>query len=290
VIRTPPLAETGAPAIVGIDLAWGSRARTGIAVLGPAGELIATESVRSDDEIDAVISPFIGGPCVVGLDAPLLVENPTGRRPCEAELTRAFGPQHAGTYPSNTGLAHFADGGRAAALARRHGLDIDATIPPQAGQRRALEVYPHSAAVAVFDLDQVLKYKARAGRTLESRRIALDRLVELMAGLASRPDLPPLKTEDAFAGLRTEIAAAPTGAALRRLEDPIDAILCAYVSLLFLAGRTCVIGDSATGAIVTPVQERHRTLLGLPPCPAHAADAPDAPVDSQICSAETGSR
>jgi predicted RNase H-like nuclease len=275
-------------AIVGIDLAWGTRARTGIAVLGPTGELIALESVHTDDEIDAVISPFIGGPCVVGLDAPLLVENPTGRRPCEAQLTRAFGPQHAGTYPSNTGLAPFADGGRAFALARRHHLDIDATVVPRPGQRRALEVYPHSAAVAVFDLDRILAYKARKGRTLESRRAALDRLVELMSSLAGRPDVPRLTSADAFAGLREQIAEVTTGAALRRLEDPIDAILCAYVALLFLAGRTCVIGDSATGAIVTPVQERHRTLLGLPPCPAHAGNPVWA--GSQICSGQAGSR
>jgi predicted RNase H-like nuclease len=273
--------------IVGIDLAWGHRARTGIAVLDPAGELVALESVHTDDEIDAVITPFISGPCVVGLDAPLLVENPTGRRPCEAQLTRAFGPQHAGTYPSNTGLPAFADGGRAAALARRHGLDIDATVASQPGQRRALEVYPHSAAVAVFDLDRVLKYKARKARTLDARKEALGRLVELIAGLATRSGLPPLTTSGRCSELRAEIAAATTGAALRRLEDPIDAILCAYVGLLFLAGRTWTIGDRATGAIVTPVQERHRRLLGLPPCAAHALDP--AAADRQICSGEPGS-
>jgi predicted RNase H-like nuclease len=273
--------------IVGIDLAWGHRARTGIAVLNPAGELVALESVHTDDEIDAVIASFVSGPCVVGLDAPLLVTNPAGRRPCEAQLTRAFGPQHAGTYPSNTGLAPFADGGRAAALARRHGLDIDATIPSQPGQRRALEVYPHSAAVAVFDLDQVLKYKARKGRTLDSRKEALGRLLELIAGLATRPGLPPLTTSGRCAELSANIAAATTGAALRRLEDPIDAILCAYVGLLFLAGRTWIIGDSESGAIVTPAQERHRRLLGLPLCAAHASDP--AVADRQICSGHPGS-
>jgi predicted RNase H-like nuclease len=291
VIQTPPPAEPSASAIVGIDLAWGSRARTGIAVLGASGELCVLESVRSDEEIDAVISPFLSGPCVVGIDAPLLVVNPTGRRSCEAALTRAFGRQHAGAYPSNTGLPHFADGGRAAALARRHRLDIDGTAPAAPGQRRALEVYPHSAAVALFDLEQVLKYKARRGRTLSSRRDALDRLVVLLSGLdgsAQRTALPRLRARERLAVLRREIAATTTGAALRLLEDPIDAILCAYVGALFLAGRTCVIGDSETGAIVTPVQERHRALLGLPACSAHAVDP--ARAGSQICSAQTGSR
>jgi predicted RNase H-like nuclease len=256
---------------IGIDLAWGQRAPTGIAVLDAGGELICLAAAGSDEQIDEILAPWIDGPCVVGLDAPLLVLNPTGRRACEAELTRAFGAQHAGAYPTNTGMAHFAGGGRGAQLARRHGLDIVATTPFAAGQRRALEVYPHSAAVALFDLDFVLKYKARSGRSLETRRVALDRLVELLTTLADRPGLPRLAAADGFASLRTQIAQTPTGAALRRLEDPIDAIVCAYVARLFVEGLTHVFGDAENGAIVTPIQERHRELLDLrAPCAAHA--------------------
>jgi predicted RNase H-like nuclease len=279
--------EPPASAMIGIDLAWGTRAPTGVAVLDPQGQLVAVASVRTDEEIDAALKPWIDGPCVVGLDAPLHVINPTGRRPCEADLTRAFASQHAGAYPSNTGLLHFADGGRAARLARRHGLAVDASIPPAPGQRRALEVYPHSATVAVFDLPQVLKYKARKGRTLAARQAALGMLVDLLAGLAEPSALPTLSSPDGFASLRREVERAGTAAALRRLEDPIDAIVCAYVAALFVAGRTVVIGDNQTGAIVTPVRERHRRLLGLPPCIDHAdTSAPS----SLICSAATGSR
>ncbi len=133
----------------------------------------------------------------------------------------------------------------------------------------------------------MLAYKARKGRTLDSRKQALGRLVELIDGLATRPGLPPLTTAGRCAQLHAEIAAATTGAALRRLEDPIDAILCAYVVLLFLAGRTAIIGDGESGAIVTPMQERHRRLLGLPLCAAHAADP--AAADWQICSGHPGS-
>jgi predicted RNase H-like nuclease len=281
----PPVPDP--PIIIGIDLAWGGRAPSGIAVVDPSGELLATAAIHTDEEIDHVIAPWIGGPCVIAFDAPLQVINATGRRPCESALTRAFAAQHAGTYPSNTGMPHFADGGRAVRLARRYELAVDSRVAPAPGQRRGLEVYPHSAAVAVFNLDKVLKYKARKGRTLATRRAALDRLVELIAGLAEPSGLPRLHAPDGFASLRQQVAAAPTGAALRRLEDPIDAILCAYVGLLFLAGRTCVIGDSETGAIVTPVQERHRVLLGLPPCAAHARH-PARP-GSQICWEGAGS-
>ena len=172
--------------VIGIDLAWGSRARTGVAVAGPvAGELLLVESVISDAELDAAAgTPCSDGPCVVGLDAPLIVTNPTGRRPCEALLSKAFAAQHAGCYPSNTGLAAFADGGRAAAFARRHNLAVDATVPVTTGQRRALEVYPHSTTVALFELPRVLAYKVRPHRSLESRRAELLRLLDLLATLA----------------------------------------------------------------------------------------------------------
>jgi predicted RNase H-like nuclease len=276
--------------MIGVDLAWGTRAPTGVAVLDPQGRLVQLVSVRTDEEIDEVLKPWIDRPCVVGLDAPLHVVNPTGRRPCEAELSRAFAGQHAGAYPSNTGLPHFADGGRAARLARRYGLAVDASAAPAPGQRRALEVYPHSATVALFDLPQVLKYKARKGRTLATRQAALARLVDLLASLGGLAGLPKLSSPDGFTSLRREVERAPTAAALRRLEDPIDAIVCAYVAALFLAGRTCVIGDSETGAIVTPVREHHRRLLGLPACIDHAAAAPDPTAPSSlICSGTTGS-
>jgi predicted RNase H-like nuclease len=252
--------------LIGIDLAWGSRARSGVAVLDSEGRLLLVESVISDSELDATLAGFLTGPCVVGLDAPLIVTNLTGRRRCEALLTKAFAAQHAGCYPSNTGLAAFADGGRAAAFARRHELSVDATLPVAAGQRRALEVYPHSTIVALFELPRVLAYKVRPHRSVQCRRDELLRLVDFLATLADPTagldGYPALHDPAAkLVELRAGVAAAITSAALRRLEDPIDAIVCAYASLLFLHGLACVIGDAETGAIVTPVRERHLDLL-----------------------------
>jgi predicted RNase H-like nuclease len=252
--------------VIGIDLAWGKRARSGVAVLDAEGRLLLVQSVISDEELDATLADFLAGPCVVGLDAPLIVTNPTGRRPCEALLSKAFAAQHAGCYPSNTGLAAFADGGRAAAYARRHELEVDATVPMAAGQRRALEVYPHSTIVALFELPRVLAYKVRPHRSLAARRDELLRLVDLLATLAEPTaglsGYPALHDPTAkLAELRACVATADTSAALRRSEDPIDGIVCAYAGLLFVHGLARVIGDAHTGAIVTPIRERHLEAL-----------------------------
>jgi predicted RNase H-like nuclease len=265
-MSSAPNHSTTGCSMIGIDLAWGSRARSGVAVLDGEGRLLLVESVIADSELDQALKPWLAGPCVVGLDAPLIVTNPTGRRPCEALLTKAFAAQHAGCYPSNTGLAAFADGGRAAAFARRHALTVDATVPAADGQRRALEVYPHSTIVALFELSRVLAYKVRPHRSVESRRSELLRLVDLLATLAdptgALEGYPPLLDPHAkLAGLRSGVEAAATSAALRRQEDPVDAVVCAYAALLFTHHLTLVIGDAHTGAIVTPVRKRHLEAL-----------------------------
>ena len=250
--------------VIGVDLAWGTKSPTGLTILDAEGGLVLCRSLTTDDELDEELAPWLAGSCLVAMDAPLIVVNETGRRPCEAALSRAFAAQHAGAYPCNTGLPTFADGGRAARFAKRHGLSVDATVEPAAGQRRAIEVYPHSATVALFNLPKVLPYKARTGRTLESRREALLWFVDLLAGLPGLADPSGI-----FPRLRREVTSAPTGAALRRSEDPIDSIMCAYVGRLFQEAQlfpdvtTVVIGDAETGAIVTPVRDRHLALLGL---------------------------
>ncbi|HEY1134039.1 MAG TPA: DUF429 domain-containing protein, partial [Nocardioides sp.] len=61
--------------LVGVDLAWGERAPSGIAVLDERGRLLSTAAVTTDDEIDAVVAPYVAGDVVVAFDAPLVVRN-----------------------------------------------------------------------------------------------------------------------------------------------------------------------------------------------------------------------
>ena len=76
----------------GIDLAWSDRNLTGVCALDGDGVVVDERLVGSDDEILDWISARLDGPAVVAIDAPLLVPNATGRRPCEAEVAKAFLP------------------------------------------------------------------------------------------------------------------------------------------------------------------------------------------------------
>src|SRR6478672_9442451 len=102
---------------IGVDLAWGERRPTGLAVLDETGRLVEIAAVRGDDEIVAVLAPYVEGPCLVAFDAPLVVVNPTGNRPAEAALNRDFARFDAGTHPTNTGRPEFRDGSRGGRLA-----------------------------------------------------------------------------------------------------------------------------------------------------------------------------
>jgi predicted RNase H-like nuclease/ppGpp synthetase/RelA/SpoT-type nucleotidyltranferase len=239
---------------VGLDLAWGTRQPTGVAVLDDDGRLLTVGAVRTDDEVVAALGEYVAGPCVVAVDAPLVVTNPTGNRPCEAALNRDFARFDAGAHPSNTGKPEFGDVPRGARLAERLGLDLDPTRPFTAADRRAIEVYPHAATVALFRLGRTLKYKNKPGRTLPQLRSALLDLMRRLEGLADAPAPLRLVQHEAWRELVTKVEQAERKSDLRKVEDQVDAVVCAYVAL-FAVRRpelTTTYGDADTGAIVTP--------------------------------------
>ncbi|MCB1290148.1 DUF429 domain-containing protein [Mycolicibacterium sp.] len=253
---------------VGVDLAWGGRSPTGVAVLDGDGTLSHVGVAGDDADLLADLAPWVSGECVVAIDAPLVVVNDSGNRPCEAALNRDFGRFDAGAHPANTGLAWFADGGRGARLCAALRLDLD---PGSGSPRRAMEVYPHAACVALFGLERTLKYKQKSGRDLALLRSELLRLMDLIEGLRSaEPSLDLSAT--AWKRLRQNVAGATTKAGLRRAEDPVDAVLCAYIGR-YAAERprdVTIYGDAATGCIITPA-------LNITPPLNHAG--PDATAD-----------
>ncbi|BBY51474.1 GTP pyrophosphokinase [Mycolicibacterium arabiense] len=236
---------------VGLDLAWGERQPTGVAVLDASGTLLHLSARTDDADILDALAPFTGDDCLVGIDAPLIVRNATGNRPAEAALNRDFQAFHAGTHPANTGKPEFANGTRGARLADALHLDLD---PNSSTPRRALEVFPHSATVALFRLGRTLKYKAKTGRSFEQLQSELLRLVDLVEGL--RHADPPLhvRDSDAWRELRQSVETATKKSELRRAEDPVDAVVCAYVALFFECrpDDVTIYGDVDTGCIVTP--------------------------------------
>jgi predicted RNase H-like nuclease len=250
----------------GVDLAWAGRNPTGVAVVDPAGDLVSVGAVRDDHEILAALRPYVRGDCLVGFDAPLVVNNPTGQRPAETALNRDFRRFEAGAHPCNTGKPEFANGPRGGRLAAALGLDLDPRSPVT---RRAIEVYPHAATVALFRLERTLKYKAKPGRSVDGLKSELVLLMDGLERLAQAPIPLRVAAHDGWLALRRAVATAQRKSELRRAEDPIDAVVCAYVALYAQRrpAQVTIYGDLDTGYIVTP---------SLPPGPVR-------PPRPQIC-------
>lgn len=255
------------PSFVGIDLAWGHRARTGLAVVDDAGRLDQSGAVRTDDEIDEWLRRFAGHVVVAAVDAPLIVPNETGQRRCETEISRAFWRYKIGAHSSNRGRAEF-DPPRAETLANRFGWSVD---PRRHGSFEApvcIEVYPHPTMVGLFGLSERIIYKSGQSRALG--------FAQLVRHFASIRELR-LSEYPRWAEL-SRVVTDPKPGDLTRIEDELDAILCAHLAWLWHhRPRTLqVYGSLEDGYIVAPPEPWYRlrfhstTFLGkrLPPRPS----------------------
>lgn len=251
---------------LGLDLAWGGKNKSGgcvISCAAPAGSrasvLEYTETLGDDDEITAWVSRWNDteeaqqGGLLLGIDAPLLVPNLTGKRPCETELGRRFAKFQAGAHPANRTI--FGDDVRGERLVERLaeiGISHNPylTAPCRTNTRQAMEVFPHPAHIVLFGLAKTLKYKPKPKRSYETRWAAMNEYCRLLRSLAQFE--PPLDLPDAWppadvSGL--------LGSKLKSLEDGLDALSCAYIMLWYWhhgPSGAEVLGDMTAGYVVIP--------------------------------------
>lgn len=212
----------------GIDLAWSatSAGRTGLAAVDDAGALVASTTVRTDDDIAAWLEALPGPVAVAAVDAPLIVPNQTGQRAAETAISRAYGAFKVAAHVSNRGRP-WMDPPRAETLARRFGWQMAPTHRGSIDFPACIEVYPHPALVSLFGLEARLTYKGRFA--LAVRQTAFGDLITLLESLAALR----LGDSEDWARLRAGVAAADTQAALDGVEDELDAVLCAHLAWLW---------------------------------------------------------
>jgi len=252
-----------------------------LAVLGEAGRLLESASVRTDDEIVAFVNRHVTDTLVAAVDAPLIVPNETGRRPCEALVGELFARFGAGAYPANRGNPSFMPEPRGACLADRMGWDMDPSSSPDIGRRVCIEVYPHPAMVSLFPLDYVIPYKLKQGRELPALKDAYRQLLDHLEDVCGA--VLALADSARWTGLRAIAAGAARKSELDAIEDEIDAIFCAYLAWLWgTENETMVVlGDWATGYIVTPTPPSPSVVHGrpVPRTPARGRVSPETAVE-----------
>jgi predicted RNase H-like nuclease len=259
---------------VGLDLAWGENNQTGVAAIDAHGRLLHVGAAGDDESIAAAVAPYVAGDCLVAIDAPLIVPNSDGARPCEQELNADFAKFDAGARPASNDKPEFKHP-RGARLADALGLELD---PAATSNRRAIEVFPNPATIVLFGLDKTLKY--RRG-DFDVRQTELLKLMTCIEGLDSATPRLRANRSVGWVELRRRVEAATRPGQLDRDESPVDALLSAYVALYWYdrPEDVTIYGDVAGGYIVTPALPAGRTP---PPPPAAPPPRPKAEEDIAI--------
>jgi predicted RNase H-like nuclease len=238
---------------IGVDLAWRSdRNNTGAAVISGdrrgAQLVVAADPIYRLEEVRQFVSAQSGSVTVVAVDAPLIIPNATGQRLCETAVGSRYGARHASChtsnqrrYPASTSVA-LADG----LVAQGY---VHATEAQESG-RILLEVYPHAAMVALFDLPRVLKYKKG---TVAQKRQGLRTLAGHIRRLTAAK--PALCANDMLEAILTRNIERLSGRDLKMHEDTLDAVFCAYLAYYFWywrMERNEVFGSVEVGYILNP--------------------------------------
>ena len=241
--------------LIGIDLAWSARNGSGCVELGWKGGGLALERMDllwSDGEIVEWIGPERGD-WIVAVDAPLVVLNETGRRAADAEASARYRKYEAGAYPTNLKLLG-ADhrGGRLLRALEECECELVEEAGGIGGRRLAFETYPHVAMVELFGLERTIKYKK--GR-VKQRRAGQQELADaIRRHLCAERAEPRLLLGDELDGLLRAPNPELKGKALKRREDLLDGLVCAYASAWADAGRPLQgLGEIGAGVMIAPM-------------------------------------
>ena len=156
---------------VGLDLAWGEKNQTGVAAIDSDGRLLHVGAAQDDASIIDAIAPFTGDDCLVAIDAPLIVNNPTGLRPCETALNRDFHAIRGRRAPGVHRQARIQGAPRRPVGEAR---SISTWTPPRPRVGGPSRSIPHPATIVLFELEKTLKYKKGRFRRPPARPAQVD--------------------------------------------------------------------------------------------------------------------
>ena len=270
------------PALLGIDAAWTPQKPSGVSLLsgdegngwhcvGLAPSYQAFVDLAAGTPVDWGARP-IGDPVdverllaaarelakssieVVAIDMPLSTSPITGRRAADDRISRRFGGRGASAHsPSAERPGPLSDSLRADLAA--HGFPL-ATAGGPSRTPALIEVYPH---VSLLDLtgenyrlpckvDKSNTYWPEVGREERIRRL-LSQFASILEHLSQHLN-----------GIRLELPAAADVASfeeLKRYEDALDSLVCAWSALCYLRREAHPCGDD-TAAIWVPRHQRER--------------------------------
>ncbi|WP_395376724.1 DUF429 domain-containing protein [Marinicella sp. W31] len=237
--------------LVGIDLAWmGERNSSGLACgVIQSNRLHVTEmhsgvlGLRAIKNILERQHHMVG----VAIDGPLIIRNASGSRAAEKALSKRYAKHWASCHPSNLKLHPNAISVKLSEWLLDRGIKH---LGNPAVQRWQVECYPHPALIELFSLQKRLAYKK--GRVLKKKSGQMQ-LAEMLLSLNFNRQLRLVIPEKYQVMFDPFYISELKGAALKKNEDALDAVVCLYIAGLYAIGQTFhVFGDVEEGYIVVP--------------------------------------
>ncbi|RZM81283.1 DUF429 domain-containing protein [Pseudoalteromonas rubra] len=214
--------------LMGLDLAWHSEKNPSAAAVGSLnGGVLSLEGVEPAlFGLQDIVTFIARQPSLTGIaiDAPLIIENQTGQRECEKQLSRDYGSRKASCHTSNTTLYPAAASVALSLALQEQGFEHLALTQWQ------IECYPHPAMIECFELPERLLYKKG---DVATRKAGQRALASLIAQLASSRVLA-FEIPESFSHILSEdYIESLSGQTLKSNEDALDAIFCLYIAGLY---------------------------------------------------------
>lgn len=268
--------------ILGIDAAWTATEPSGVALIrsdGSSWEAVAVapsyesfvalgrrepvdwgrRPVGSWPEMGEVTSAActiaeVASLDVIAVDMPMSRERFSGRRTADREISRAFGGQGCSTHSPNASRPGRLGSDLTSRLAER-GFPLATADPDSRGLPCAIEVYPHPALLSLLAVDYRVPYKVSRSSRYWKRTSVSERIEKLLA-----------QFERIYSALTNEFGVLPVAlpepgeatslASLKRYEDALDALICAWVGARFSAGAAESYGDESAAVWVPTARTR----------------------------------
>ncbi len=241
---------------MGLDVGWTPRDSSGGVVLEPSEDggvtVVNADSLRThEDTLRWVTRHRQRAQVIVVFNAPIIVENLSGARPCDRQLQEHFARFKIDEYANNTvSASHPRTMGRALV---RMGFDPR----PDAEGDRLVETHTAAAQIMLFGVERPVRLKTGP---IGGRKEAVQRLRELIAEHLMNPDAAvPLQPSLALDQLMDAHLPDLNGTRLGELEERLEALLSAYVGAWLgqMGSDACAfLGDLDRGYILLPDPSR----------------------------------
>ncbi len=213
--------------------------------------MVSADSLRSHEDTLRWITRNRGrGSATLAINAPIIVDNLSGSRPCDRALLEHFSRYRIDEYANNTvSASHPRTMGRAL---MRMGFDPN----PASEGDRIIETHTQAAQILLLGVDRPIRMKSGP---IGGRKEAVERLRELIDERMIESGTPRLHLTPELEQLMDAHLPDLNGTRLGELEERLEALVCAYVAAYLgqVGPDGCAfLGDMDTGYILLPDPSR----------------------------------